>query len=122
THDVQTRIMERFATLGLPITAEAHFGLRDNFSFGNVPRERVERAINVVATAEPDAIIILCTNLDGASVAAQAERRLGIPILDSVVVSLWGALRACGYPVTALSDWSGALARLPAQQTERTIR
>ncbi len=118
TSDVQDRIVDNFSSLNLTVVAESHFGLCDNFSFSEVPRSSIERAIDEVANAGADAVIILCTNLDGAAAAAQAERRHGIPILDSVVVSLWGALRACGYPLEGLSEWSNALARLPLNQTK----
>jgi maleate isomerase len=47
-----------------------------------------------VAAARPDAIVVLCTNMDGATLAAPLERELGIPVLDSIALALYGALRA----------------------------
>jgi maleate isomerase len=40
--------------------------------------------------------VIHCTNLRGAEVSEALERELGIPVLDSVVVGLWGALGLLG--------------------------
>ncbi len=40
-----------------------------------------------------------CTNFRGAPVVPELERELGIPVIDSVVVGLWGALRIVGVPV-----------------------
>ena len=51
--------------------------------------------------ADPDAIVVHCTNLRGAEVAGPLEQELGIPVLDSVVVGLWGALRALDLAVPA---------------------
>ena len=49
-----------------------------------------------VAAAAPEAIAILCTNLDGATAAARWEQDFGIPIYDTIAVSLYGALQVVG--------------------------
>ncbi len=43
-----------------------------------------------------DAVVILCTNLNGAHIAATLERELDVLILDSVAVTLWQSLRIAG--------------------------
>ena len=69
-----------------------------------------------VAVAKPAAILILCTNLDGAAVASEIEAETGVPVLDSVVVTLWGALRATNRPTAGLAPWGRALSRIPLPQ------
>jgi maleate isomerase len=58
-----------------------------------VPAERVAEGVRRVAVERPDAIAILCTNLRGAEVAESLEAELEMPVLDSVVVGLWGAMQ-----------------------------
>jgi maleate isomerase len=96
TGDVQARIVANFATERIDCASERHLSLSDNFSFGLVDRPTLDRAVADVAAAKPDVIVILCTNLDGATPAAQWEAAFGIPIYDSIAVSLYGALQAIG--------------------------
>jgi maleate isomerase len=112
TADVQDKIVNNFSALGFELTGERHFNLSDNFSFATVAKADLAAAMRTVAAGRPDAIIVLCTNLDGAAVAADIEAQTGVPVLDSVVVTLWGALRAAGHPTTGLAPWGEALSRL----------
>jgi maleate isomerase len=94
--EVQERIVANLAAEGFECASERHLGLRVNFDFAGVDAATVERAVREAAEARPDAIAIVCTNVDGAAVAERVERELGIPVLDSVAVALRGALRlAC---------------------------
>ena len=74
------------------IATERH-DLIANWDFASISAEAVADGVRRVAASRPDAIVILCTNMRGAEVAAPLERELGIPVLDSVVVGFWGALR-----------------------------
>lgn len=97
TEDVQQRIVANFETEGVATVAESHLGIRDNFSFGLVDAETLDRSVTEVARARPDAIVILCTNLGAARLGPAWEKRLGVPVLDSVAISLYGALAASGF-------------------------
>lgn len=68
--------------------------------------------IRKVARSAPDAILILCTNLAGAGIASALEDETGIMILDSVTVTVWGALRAAGHSTDGLKAWGPRLATL----------
>lgn len=92
TEDVQARIIERYRGEGVAVTAERHVSLRDNFSFAEVADDEVERMVREVAVVEPDAIAIVCTNMCGARLVPRLEAELGIPIYDSVAVTLRAAL------------------------------
>ena len=87
-----------------------HCGLSDNFSFANVSEPMIEAMCEDVAAAQPDAIAIVCTNMRGAIIGAEVERRLGIPVLDSVSFTLWGTLRALDLPMNALGRFGSIFA------------
>jgi maleate isomerase len=113
TDDVQRRIGDVWAEEGIVPHAERHLGLRDNFSFGEVPPATIADMIRAVAVDGADAVVILCTNLDGAVVAASLERELNIAVLDSVAVTLWRTLALAGGDVAALASW-GRIFQTPA--------
>lgn len=105
TDDVQRRIAHVWAEEGLAPHAERHLGLRDNFSFGEVAPATIAGMIRDLAAEGADAVVILCTNLDGAALAATLERELDIAVLDSVAVTLWRSLSLAGGDVTASAQW-----------------
>ncbi|MDA9545656.1 Asp/Glu/hydantoin racemase [Bradyrhizobium sp. CCBAU 45321] len=113
TDDVQRRIADVWAEEGIAPHAERHLGLRDNFSFGEVAPATIAGMIRDVAAEGADAIVILCTNLDGAAVAATLERELDIAVLDSVAVTLWRTLGLAGGDVRALAQWGRIFQTMP---------
>ena len=92
TADVQAKIAANYAAAGISCAAERHAGLSDNFSFAQMPAQAIEAMMMEVAAAKPDAIAVICTNMDASRLAPQIEARTGIPVLDSIAVTLWGAL------------------------------
>lgn len=110
---VQDQIVNNLSDHGLICKAEVHFGIEDNFSFGTVPSKTIESALDKVCAVKPDAVIVLCTNLAGAPLAEQVEARTGVPVLDSVTLTMWGALARVEQPTEALAHWGPTLARLP---------
>lgn len=105
TDDVQARIIATYAAGGIACPAERHLGIRDNFSFGTVPQAVIREMITEVVATGPEAITILCTNMNGAGLAAECEAK-GMPIiLDSVSVTLWGCLMALGIRPDRISGW-----------------
>jgi maleate isomerase len=67
---------------------ERHLRLRDNFSFAQVAPAEIADEIRAVPQG-CDAVVVLCTNMEGAAVTAALERELNVLILDSVAVTLW---------------------------------
>jgi maleate isomerase len=98
TDDVQARIAANWGRAGFTCTSEQHLGIADNFSFAEVDEATIARMIK-------DAAASGCTNMRGARVATGLERELGIPVLDSVAVTLWAALKAAGAPTAPLAAW-----------------
>ena len=105
TPDVQARIIENYASIGVDVVAESHWGLRDNFSFSEVDGVTIAAAVRTVAAAKPDAIAIFCTNLAGAPLVAGLEAELGIPIYDTVATAVWKSLRLCGADPARVAGW-----------------
>jgi len=110
TADVQERIIANYARHGITIVAEAHSGLRDNFSFSDVTEAEIAAMCERVATARPDAIAIVCTNMRGPLIAPDLERRLGVPVLDSVAFTLWSCLDVMNVPTAPLRAFGAVFA------------
>jgi maleate isomerase len=96
TADVQQRIIATYAAHGFSCPAERHLGVRDNFTFGTVDEATIGAMIGDCLAARPDAVTILCTNMNAAGVAARLEPAGGTMVLDSVAVTLWGCMMAVG--------------------------
>jgi maleate isomerase len=104
TGDVQARIIANFEAAGVACVAERHAGLSDNFAFATLPPAEIEAMILAGSAARPDAIAVICTNMDASTLAPAMEARLGVPVLDSIAFTLWGALDRLAIPKTPLHD------------------
>lgn len=91
TGDVAARISETYAAHGVEVVAQSNLGISDNEAFGQVTPDQVAAQVREVA-AGAHAAAVVCTNVHGAGVVAGLEAELGIPVLDSVAVTLWKAL------------------------------
>ncbi len=117
TPDVQERIAGTFGEAGFDCVAERHLGLRDNFSFATVAEEEVAGLVRAVAREGCEAVAIFCTNLRGAGAAAGLEAELGLPVYDSIAVTLWKCLTLAGVDTRGWRRF-GSLFALPAQNQE----
>ena len=54
---------------------------------------------------QPDVVTILCTNMNGASLAPSLEEIDGPLILDSVTVTLWECLMELGLRPDTIRSW-----------------
>ena len=100
------------AEAGLECAAERHLEDPGNFGFAEHGEEVVRRMVREVAAAgKPDAVVVHCTNFRGGRVAPELEAELGVPVLDSVAVALWGAVRAAGGdPAPLAARWGRVFA------------
>jgi maleate isomerase len=103
--DVQERIIANWNAAGMHCVAERHLSLQDNFSFAEVPEADVAALIDEVAREGCDAVIVLCTNMRGATAAARIEQKLGVAVLDSIAVTLWACLTATGVDPSRVRGW-----------------
>jgi maleate isomerase len=58
-----------------------------------------------VAAENPQAIMIVCTNLRAAPLVEQLEQETGIPIYDSLSAVVWRALRLAGVDTAPIKGW-----------------
>jgi maleate isomerase len=105
TDDVQARIVQTYATHGIECPVECHLGIRDNFSFATVTQPTIARMIADCMAHQPDVVTILCTNMNGASLAPSLEEIDSPLILDSVAVTLWGCLMELGLRPDTIRGW-----------------
>jgi maleate isomerase len=119
--DLQATIMANWGREGLPCVAERHLGLQDNFSFSEVSEEQLAEMIRDVIAEGAEAVAVLCTNLRGGRVAARMERELGVPVYDSVVVTVWKSLLLAGANLDALSDWGSLFTNPVLTEPAQTI-
>jgi maleate isomerase len=118
--DVQDKIIDNWNSEGLHCTAERHLSLQDNFSFGEVPEVKVAALIEAVVREDCDTAVVLCTNMRGAGAAARLEQKFGIPVLDSIAVTLWACLIATGSDPSRIQRW-GSLFSNPALRAAAPI-
>jgi maleate isomerase len=105
TGDVQQRIVRNYEKLGIECVAERHLGLRDNFSFAEVPDTQLAIMMREAAFARPDAVTTFCTNLHAAHLVRAFEMATDIPAYDTVATVVWKALRIVGVDVGPLAKW-----------------
>lgn len=105
TADVQQRIIDNYAALGIEVVAERHLGIRVNHDFALVEPDTLHGLMHEVAAARPQAITTFCTNLRAAPLAERIEDELGMPLFDTVSTTVWGQLRAIGADPTAVQGW-----------------
>jgi maleate isomerase len=103
--DVQRRIVDNYAGIGIDCVAERHLGLSVNFEFSEVQPDTLRRLLREVAQHRPDAMTLMCTNLHGAQLVGEMERELGIPIYDSVATVVWKAMQTLGVDTQPLQGW-----------------
>ena len=115
TDDIQARIVANWNACGLTCTAERHLGLQDNFSFAEIDETTIAGRVRETAREGCDAVVILCTNMGGTRIAPDLERELGLPIYDSIAVTLWGSLGAVGRKPSELAGRWGRLFAIPAR-------
>ena len=110
---IQKKIIANFRLEGFECVSERHFDLTDNFSFGEVSEIKITRAAEEVINEGAEAVVILCTNLAGAGIARVVEEKTGVPVLDSVVLTVCGAFKSIAKETSWLSEWAPAVSKLP---------
>jgi maleate isomerase len=105
TDDIQQAIIANFTRSGFECVAERHAGIRVNFDFSTIESSTIAAMLDEVAASRPQAVVILCTNMDGASLAEDFERRTGVLLLDSIAFAAWGSLRAAGVDTRRVQGW-----------------
>ena len=105
TADVQARIIDNYRALGVEVVAELHENIRVNHDFALVTPERLEQMFRETCVNGVQAISTYCTNLHAAQLADQLEKSTGIPLLDTVSTTIWGALTKLGVNPAQIKGW-----------------
>lgn len=103
--DVQSKIIANYEASGFHCVSERHLGIKVNFDFAAITPDAIREMVLGAAAAKPEAIIIVCTNLNAAPLVRSLEEETGIPIYDSTSAVVWRALRLAGVDTRALSAW-----------------
>ena len=103
--DVQQRIVANYGREGVRCTAEQHLGISVNFDFSEVEPYQLQQMVREVATARPDAITTLCTNLRAAQLVEGLEQSLDIPVFDASATVVWKALQLIGVDPRQVRGW-----------------
>lgn len=104
--EIQTRIIATFGKAGFTIAAERHLNDPGNFSFSEITETTIaDMCREVAAAAQLDAITIFCTNLKGATIVADLERELDIPVYDTVATALWTSCKTAGIEPARVQGW-----------------
>ena len=110
TADVQARIVANYEAAGIRVVAERHLGDPGNYSFASYEEDAVASLVHDAAQARPDAVAVLCTNLRGARLAARLEASLGLPVLDSIAVTVLHSLHLAGADPARIEGWGSVFA------------
>ena len=102
---VQQRIIANYAALGIACDPERHLGIQDNFAFCETPADTIAGMVRAVAAAKPDAIGVICTNLNAAPLIDELERETGIPIYDTIATVVWKSLKLAGIDPAQVTGW-----------------
>jgi maleate isomerase len=111
--DVQDRILANYGALGIACRGERHLGLQDNFAFSEVTRQQIIDMTRMVAREAPQAITVICTNLNAAPLVDDLEHEIGIPIYDTIATVIWKSLILAGVDPSRVTGW-GTLFRQAA--------
>jgi maleate isomerase len=111
TDEIQDRIIANYATNGWECAADRRLQISENFAFATVTEAEIEQLCLEVAASRPDAILIYCTNMAGARIAAGIEQRTGIPVIDSTAAALWASLRTVEQDPSRIKGWGSLFAR-----------
>jgi maleate isomerase len=79
--------------------------LQENFAFSEVDAPTLAGMIRGVATAKPDAIAVICTNLRAAGLVAALEAETGIAIHDTIATAVWKSLVMAGVDPARVVFW-----------------
>ncbi|ETW98716.1 MAG: Asp/Glu/hydantoin racemase [Candidatus Entotheonella factor] len=102
---VQEHIVTNYMAAGYTIAAERHIGISENFAFSEIPGADIADMVRAVAVEQPEAIMIVCTNLNSAQLVDELERELQIPIYDSLSAVVWHALKLAGVDPAPITGW-----------------
>jgi maleate isomerase len=101
TAALEKAIVENYASIGMTTVAAERLDLTVNTEMAAVTVEKIAEMSRTSAKAAPEAIIVMCTNLRGATISASLTQELGIPVIDSVSATFRHCLMEMGLSSTS---------------------
>ncbi len=105
TEDVERAIAANYARIGIDVVAARRSELSDNYAFGTIGATTVQEMCREVAAQGAEAVAVVCTNMRGPLVAPAVEDEYDVPVIDSIAVTLWTALRKLGVDTRPLAPF-----------------
>jgi maleate isomerase len=93
---LEKKIIKNYESIGVITTATERLDLATNTKMAAVTAEKLSEMCRSVARSTPECIIIMCTNLRGASVSTELADELEIPVIDSVAATFQHSLHRLG--------------------------
>jgi maleate isomerase len=84
---LESRIIAGYRELGVSVASAVRRDLTENTAYAAISPDEIAVMARQAAQTPVDAVVILCTNLAGSSIADPLARELGTPVLDSVRVA-----------------------------------
>ncbi|WP_109563807.1 maleate cis-trans isomerase family protein [Jannaschia seohaensis] len=103
TEDVEQAIAANYARIGVKVVAARRSDLSDNYAFATIGAATVREMCREVASEGAEAVAVVCTNMRGPLVARAVEDEYNVPVIDSIAVTLWTALRKLGLDTAPLA-------------------
>lgn len=103
--DIQQKIIQNYASLGVDCSIERHLNDPGNYSFAQWSEDQIADLIGDVAKDAPDAIMVMCTNFRAAPIVDRMEQETGIPIYDSIAAVVWKSLFMAGIDPSLVKGW-----------------
>jgi maleate cis-trans isomerase len=101
-------IAKTLAGVGFDCVHAHGLNITDNVKLGDLTRQELRD--HVLAAARPaDVILVPCTNYAVGWVVDELEAKLGIPIIDSVLLAIWEGFRLAQVP-TPVEGWGQFMA------------
>jgi maleate isomerase len=111
--DIQLRIIFNLQRAGFVCNSERHCGLESNFSFADVDENSISTMVRAVSKMQCDAIAVVCTNMKAAALIEGLEAELGVPVYDSIAMTVWKSLILAGVTPDRVQGWGGPFRNSP---------
>jgi maleate isomerase len=89
---IESAIAANYAAAGYEIVATARADRTENMSFATLPSDWIAQKVREVVATPVDAVMIMCTNVAGASLVEALQRDQSTTVLDSVRVAVTHSL------------------------------
>lgn len=89
---IEERIIENYRQWGVEVIASRRLDLSVNTDYAAVQPECIEAMSRDVASAHPDAVVIMCTNLRYGVRARDVSLAKNLPVIDSVAATISACL------------------------------